>query len=789
VIKILSKKSKLIFFISTAALLVSLLVIFSMSKANLVDLEKEKLTQQMDYFVAEIESYLQTGQIFIEGFSKNLVLSSDNESLFLQLKKFLMPFPFFSQLNIADSSGRIIIGFPQNKAGEQLPNRKKETEDHISSSEQISILTNVFPDNPSLMVFVINVGANNGGSPLFLQGESDLRANPLNAGLMTLSNQLIKKNVTIRILDSALNEIIAFNGDSSLQEAEKTSLTVFRNLAMTDWRIIFYYPDDFINQDAIFDSVPFVIIALFLYTFLIYKFVLYDGQTPQNKTSKKDVSPTESDWENRILNYKESLLRIRNMDEAARLILNYSELANVSSVRIVLTEVPFLEKSNKYIYFGQGVKSENYAYLDRQIIEQAKKNQIVNIPDLHRINQIHLEQGKEYPLAIFAYPIQMGNTHYGVLWLGFENPHQVSEQESAYIQELIKVGKNQLILLTNSGIYKSISRNLNVVLETFNSPVILLDRDDLILYSNNAAEKIIRNTKESPGEKIQDVVKDKSLLSVFQKELNFSDYEVTSFDGHSYQVQSSNLKSEENRLIKVYIFNDITLEKKTSSDLSEYSALLSHDLLSPMTIIKGYTTMLPIMGQLNDQQSDYVEKIISGVDEMIILTKNLLDYERLKMGVNLFKKETEIIGLLDKVIDSLSPFAVQKRIDLKCEYKANQAEKINIDSALIEQAIYNLIDNAIRFTPIQGMVTIGMGHVDNMVEISIEDTGVGIAEVDIPHIFDKFYRVKISPIFNQTGSGIGLALVKSIAEKHNGEVGAISNLGKGSTFYLRIPKY
>ena len=77
---------------------------------------------------------------------------------------------------------------------------------------------------------------------------------------------------------------------------------------------------------------------------------------------------------------------------------------------------------------------------------------------------------------------------------------------------------------------------------------------------------------------------------------------------------------------------------------------------------------------------------------------------------------------------------------------------------------------------------------DNMVEINIEDNGGGIAAVDIPHIFEKFYRVKISPVYNQAGSGIGLALVKSIAEKHYGEVGAISNLGKGSTFYLRIPK-
>ena len=784
----LTKKSKIVLILATAVLITSLLIIFLMSKVNQVNLQNEKLTQQMDYYAAEIENYLQTGQIFLEGFSKNIVLPSDSESIFLQLKNFLLPFPFFSQLNLADSSGKIITSFPQNKIGQQTIYSKKDAENHLSPSDQITVIANAYPNNPSLMIFEIKISTVNSGIPMYLLGESDMRANPLNTGLMTITNQLIKSNVTIQILDSTLAEIISFKGDSLLQEKNKSDLTISRNLVMTNWRIEFYYPEGLQTLDAIYASIPFAIFAIILYALLIFTFVLNTGQWPLNKTEKKYVSPEDNDWKNRILNFQESLLKIRNLDEIARLFLNYSELANVSAVRIIIAEVPFFEKSKQYLIYGQGNKSDNYAYLDSQIFNQVNQNQIVNIPDLHRIHQIRLQQDKEYPLALFAYPIQFGKTTYGVLWLGYENPHQVTEQESAYIQELIKAGKNQLILLINSEIYKNISRNQNVALETFKSPVILLDKDNLILYSNNAAGKMIRNPKDSPGEKIQDLIKDSSLMNVFLKESYKSDYEVTSSDGNSYLVHSSKLQSKENYFIKIYIFTDITQEKKNSADLSEYSALLSHDLRSPMTIIKGYTTMLPIMGQLNDQQRDYVEKIISGVDEMTNLTKNLLDYERLKMGVNLFKQETEIIRLLDKVVDALHPLAVQKRIEVIRDYKDIPEEIVNVDSVLIEQAIYNLIDNAIRFTPIQGKVSIGLGHVDNMVEINIEDAGCGIAAVDIPHIFEKFYRVKISPIYNQAGSGIGLALVKSIVEKHNGEVGAISNLGKGSTFYLRIPK-
>ena len=171
------------------------------------------------------------------------------------------------------------------------------------------------------------------------------------------------------------------------------------------------------------------------------------------------------------------------------------------AVRIIITEYPFSEKSKQLLIYGQGNKSEKYAYLDNQIFDQVNQNQIVNIADLHRNHQIQLQRDKEYPLAIFAYPMRYRKILYGVLWFGYENPHQVTEEESAYIQELIKVGENQLILLINNEIYKKISRNQNATLEILESPVILLDKDNLILYSNNAAEKLIKNNKDSAGEK------------------------------------------------------------------------------------------------------------------------------------------------------------------------------------------------------------------------------------------------------------------------------------------------
>jgi len=786
--KLFIGKTKIAFSLGTIALIFSLFLIFFISKNNSFIFQREKLTQEMEYYVSEIDNYLQVGQIYLDGFTKNIVLSVDNESLFLQLKKFLTPFPFFSQLSLMDSSGRLVTGFPQNNVG-QLTSIEKQIPIIQSLSEgKISVFTGAYPNSPSLLIFLMKIGNESNGNSLYLLGESDLRANPLNTGLMIITNQLIKGNIAIQILDSTKTEIISFQDTYFSAEKKISALTVTRNIALTNWQINFYYPEEMLTLDALYSSIPLAISAIIFYILCIFIFVINKSQLPQIKGTKNYDLSESDELKNRLTNFKETLLRSVNLDEIAQLILNYSELASVSAVRIILAEYPFSEKENQLIFFGQGIKSNHYAYLDRQIFDRVKQNQTVNFADIRKIQQIRLQPDKEYPLAIFAYAIKIEKTLYGVLWLGYEKPYQVTEKESSYIQELIEVGKNQIILLIKNEVYKNISINQNATLETLQSPVILLNKDNVLLYSNHAAEKLIGNHNESLGEKIPDLVTEPSLMNVFQKESFQNDYEFTSLDGSTYLVHSSIVQTLENQTIKIFIFHDISSEKRISSEFNEYSALLSHDLRAPLTIIKGYTTMLPIMGTLNDQQREYVEKIISGVDEMTNLVKDLLNYDRLEMGVNPLKKETEIIKLLDKVVDALCPLAEQKRIDVIREYKDSCKEIAYADPTLIEQAIYNLIDNAIRFTPIQGKVTVNLNHVGNMIEINVEDTGCGIAAVDIPHIFERFYRVKISSKYNQYGSGIGLALVKLIIEKHNGEVGAISNLGKGSTFYLRIPE-
>ncbi len=112
---------------------------------------------------------------------------------------------------------------------------------------------------------------------------------------------------------------------------------------------------------------------------------------------------------------------------------------------------------------------------------------------------------------------------------------------------------------------------------------------------------------------------------------------------------------------------------------------------------------------------------------------------------------------------------------------------VEADRALIQQAMYNLIENAIKYTAVGGQVKVRLEGQPNSVLVEVHDTGIGIAPLDLPHLFEKFYRSGRREAYQQRGTGLGLAIVKSIAERHGGRVWVDSQLGKGSVFSLEVP--
>jgi signal transduction histidine kinase len=237
---------------------------------------------------------------------------------------------------------------------------------------------------------------------------------------------------------------------------------------------------------------------------------------------------------------------------------------------------------------------------------------------------------------------------------------------------------------------------------------------------------------------------------------------------------------------RVCVLRDITHYKKLDMLKSEFVATVSHDLRTPLTLMRGYGTMLSMVGALNDQQRDFARKILDGVDQMGRLVDSLLDLGRIEAGVGLSLESVQPGAIVQEVVSTYRPQAANKQVALTLDLPDTLAP-IEADPTLLRQAVANLVDNAIKYTSPQGRVRVSAGQTDGLQQFRVEDSGVGIAPADQPRLFEKFYRARGFEGGRERGSGLGLAIVKSIAEQHGGRVTVESRLGSGSVFVLEVP--
>jgi two-component system phosphate regulon sensor histidine kinase PhoR len=194
-----------------------------------------------------------------------------------------------------------------------------------------------------------------------------------------------------------------------------------------------------------------------------------------------------------------------------------------------------------------------------------------------------------------------------------------------------------------------------------------------------------------------------------------------------------------------------------------------------------------MVGELNRQQTSYVDKIIDKVDDMSRLVNNLLDLGRIEAGVGLQLEMVPVHDILEKVVSGLRLQAAQKHINLEYSIPDKSVQLIEADQALLEQALHNLVENSIKFTDANGSVKVTLNKHGERIIFEVRDNGIGIAPADQQRLFEKFYRAARRGPLRDHGTGLGLTIVKSIAERHGGRVWLESNLGKGSIFYLEIP--
>ncbi len=240
----------------------------------------------------------------------------------------------------------------------------------------------------------------------------------------------------------------------------------------------------------------------------------------------------------------------------------------------------------------------------------------------------------------------------------------------------------------------------------------------------------------------------------------------------------------------VAVLHDVTREKEIAKMKTDFVSNVSHELKTPLASMKAYVEML-LDDEAEDEKTrkEFYEIIASETDRLHRLIENILNISRIESGVvKVVKEPVSLSGIVKQVLDVAVPQAKAKRIKLS-ERLAPVFYQVEADRDMIYQAVMNLVSNSIKYTPEGGSVSVS-ASVDERRRVAVcdvSDTGLGIPVQDLPHIFDKFYRVQANKDLAK-GTGLGLTLAKHIVETvHDGKLSVISEVGKGSTFTLELP--
>ena len=243
----------------------------------------------------------------------------------------------------------------------------------------------------------------------------------------------------------------------------------------------------------------------------------------------------------------------------------------------------------------------------------------------------------------------------------------------------------------------------------------------------------------------------------------------------------------------------ISLEKRLVSKLretdrqkNEFASMISHELKSPLVPIMGYAEILrnPKMGPLNDNQVDAINEIYDSSKRLEKLIGDILTVQKLEMGksvMNFNKVRIETGEFIKSQISNFAPIAEKKKIELV--YSNEATETLYTDQNRLGQVFANLIENALDFVPEKnGRIEVGFYNDEDDIVFFVMDNGTGIPKSSQQNLFRKFYQVDTTARRHHTGSGLGLAICKGIVDGLDGKIWVESDLGKGTTFYFKIPK-
>jgi PAS domain S-box-containing protein len=248
------------------------------------------------------------------------------------------------------------------------------------------------------------------------------------------------------------------------------------------------------------------------------------------------------------------------------------------------------------------------------------------------------------------------------------------------------------------------------------------------------------------------------------------------------------------------VLRDITAEKKEENQRSEFVSTASHEMRTPIAAIEGYLSLVlnPKVASVDARGRNLLEKAHAATQHLSQLFVDLLTSAKAEDGrLASYPTVIELGEVIEQIADATRFTAEKKGLQLKyvlssgTDIRGGKVVRplfyVYVDTNRIREVLQNLVDNAVKYTN-EGTVTITLTGDNSVVQVQIKDSGIGIAEEDIPHLFQKFYRVDNSMTRTVGGTGLGLFICKKIIELYNGRIWVDSHFGEGSTFFINLPR-
>ena len=806
----------------------------------------DRLSSAGESAAQTVPFFLETGQnLTVQLASDPRLLTASGDELKSIIGLRIQAVPYFDQFLVLDANSKALLaGYPAPATSTSFnlyPD--EETGMLLASSGVLTQIYSIPPgsenDKPRVTFMVAIVDAF-GQVQRVLIGRTTLVTNPLTLPLIESIDHMVDLGGTGILLDEN-NRIIyysegtqatGYNGERSIEAsfgdataADGTrQLVYYQPVIGRPWAIVLTVPAQQAQQIALDIAMPLSIMIIFLALAAMISLRvglrvvtgslqglaseanrIADGNLdhPLQTEGVDEVGQLRRAFEqmrsslqarleeiNSLLRVSQDVASSLEMQDSVKPVLEAILSTGANSVSVVLSPgiLPdtFIELPSR---FTLGLTDNGYAHLDDQILALAQSQEKLVLPNLNRSHDLVFDPALPHPLALLAVALRHENRYYGVVWAGYEQPRMFSDSDVRFVTTL---AGQAALAVANAHLYLNVEasrRQLEAVLNSTSDPVLVTDHRNRLLLTNRAAQIALgQNIDNSSGLDTEKVIKLRPLLVLLQgTHTQIQSTEIMLADKRTYLATASSVMVEGRQIGRVCIMRDVTHFKELDSMKSEFVATVSHDLRSPLTLMRGYATMLEMVGELNEQQQGYVRKIISGVENMSRLVNNLLDLGRIEIGVGLQVEHVTVLDIIERVTSALQLQASQKNIALKVELPKDMPHAVEADQALLHQAVYNLVENAIKYTPDEGRVTIRTLSQPGYLIFAVEDSGLGISTEDLPHLFEKFYRGKQRETRSQPGSGLGLAIVHSVATNHGGRVWVDSVVGKGSTFYLQIP--